>query len=86
MIVMNDNMLHYVLCGLKTRKIENTKRYWKRKYEGRNIKRNSIYDCDIDSINLLCFRWIENTKDFKHKERFEYVEYEGRNIKKEFNK
>ena len=27
----------------------------------------------FDSIKLLCFMWIENTEDFKHEKRFEYV-------------
>ena len=26
---------------------------------------------NIDSIKLLCFRWIENTEDFKHERRIE---------------
>ena len=33
----------------------------------------------------LCFMWIENTEDFKHKEELKR-KYEGRNHKKEFNK
>ena len=39
---------------------------------------------NIDSIKLLCFRWIENTEDFKHKEELKR-KYEGRNHKKDFN-
>ena len=41
MIVINDNIKrYYVLGGLKTQKILNTKEELKRKYEGRNHKKD----------------------------------------------
>ena len=40
MIVINDNIKrYYVLGGLKTQKILTRKNDWKRKYEGRNHKK-----------------------------------------------
>ena len=40
MIVINDNIKrYYVLGGLKNTKILTQKRNWKRKYEGRNHKK-----------------------------------------------
>ena len=39
---------------------------------------------NIDSIKLLCFMRIENTKDFNTKEELKR-KYEGRNHKKDFN-